>query len=152
MTHPQFFIAHPPPLPLYFMTGPIRGSATDTVIKCFRFIITFHVCGAVSMPFFFILFVCLFCPYCSKLVVFESRLCGGKLVVLLPVWRQACSFVACVAVGLFCITPLGRQASSFVLRLCGGEKEKKERGRSFVACVADSLKFVVLYYACGAAS
>ena len=28
----------------------------------------------------------LFCLCCSKLVVFESRLCGGKLVVLLPVW------------------------------------------------------------------
>ena len=45
-----------------------------------------------------------------------------------------------MAVSLFCITPLGRQASSFVPRLCGGEKEKKERGRSFVACVAVSLK------------
>ena len=93
-------------------------------------IFTFHVCGAVSTRFFFHLICSLFCLCCSKLVVFESRLCGGKLVVLFT----------CVAVSLFCITPLGRQASSFVPRLCGGEKEKKERGRSFVACVAVSLK------------
>ena len=70
------------------------------------------------------------------------------------VWLQACSFVVYVAVSLlFCFTPGGRQASSFILRLCGGGKEKKKRRRScFVACVAVSLKFVVLYYACGAAS
>ena len=56
---------------------------------------------------------------------------GAKLVVcIMPVWQQVCSFV---------------------LRLCGGEKEKekKEKISSFVACVAVSLKLVVLYYACG---
>ena len=106
-------------------------------------VFTFHACGAVSMPFFHFYSqgselvrrpVCsLFCLCCSKLVVFESRLCGGKLVVLLPVWQQACSFVACVAVNLLFLN---------------------------LACVAVSLQFcclcgckvVVLYYACGAAS
>ena len=46
-----------------------------------------------------------------------------------------------------------QQACSFVLRLCGGEKEKekKEKISSFVACVTVGLKLVVLYYACGAA-
>ena len=67
---------------------------------------------------------------------------------------------------LFCITPVWQQACSFVLRLCGGEKEKeKKRRSSFVACVAVSLKLVVLpsitpvgrractlYCACAAAS
>ena len=49
---------------------------------------------------------------------------------------------------------MGRQASSFILRLCGGgkEKEKKKKYSNFVACVAVSLKLVVLYYVCGAAS
>ena len=50
--------------------------------------------------------------------------------------------------------PVWQQACSFVLRLCGGEKEKekKEKISSFVACVTVGLKLVVLYYACGAAS
>ena len=46
-----------------------------------------------------------------------------------------------------------QQVSSFVLRQCGGEKEKekKEKISSFVACVTVGLKLVVLFYACGAA-
>ena len=37
---------------------------------------------------------------------------------------------------------MGRRACSFVLRVCGGGKEKKRKKRSsFVACVAVSLLF-----------
>ena len=65
----------------------------------------------------------------------------------MPVGRRACSlYYACVAASLlFCITPVGQQACSSVLRLCGGmeKKKKKKERRSFVACVAVSLKLVV---------
>ena len=152
-------------------------------------VFTFHACGAVSMPFFHFYSqgselvrrpVCsLFCLCCSKLVVFESRLCGGKLVVLLPVWQQACSFVACVAVNLlflnlacvavslqFCCLcgckvvvlyyACGAASLQFVLCLCGSQlvvlyyacvaaKKKRKTRRSFVACVAVSLKLVVFF-------
>ena len=70
--------------------------------------------------------------------------------------QRACSlYYACVAASFkICITPVTvwQQACGFVLGLCGGEKEKKERRKIFVACVAVSLRLVVLYYACGEAS
>ena len=88
---------------------------------------------------------------------------GGELVVCItPVWRRKKQKqkkkkekkkFCCLCGGKF-ITPVWQQACSFVLRPCGGEKnknkKKKKRRRSFVACVAVSLKLVVLYYACGA--
>ena len=86
---------------------------------------------------------------CSKLVVFESRLRGGKLVVLLPVWLCACCFV---------LRLWGGKLVVFYYACVSAEKKKtkkqknKERRRSFVACVAVSLKLVVLCYACGAVS
>ena len=78
-----------------------------------------------------------FCCLCGcnlKACCIVLRLWGGELVVcIMPVWRQACSFV---------------------LRLCGGgkgkKKRKRERRKNFVTYVAVSLKLVVLYYACGA--
>ena len=65
-------------------------------------------------------------------------------------WRQACSFVACVAVSfeaccfvlrlyggklVVCIVPVWHQAYSFALRLCGSEKEKKTKEKKKFCCL-----------------
>ena len=73
----------------------------------------------------------------------------------MPVGRRACSlYYACVAASLlFCITPVGQQACSSVLRLCGGVEKKKEKKREkkFCCLCGCKLKACSLYYACGAA-
>ena len=53
---------------------------------------------------------------------------------------------------LCCLCGYKLEACCLVLRLRDGKKEKIKRRSGFVACVAVSLKLVVLYYACGAAS
>ena len=56
---------------------------------------------------------------------------------------------------LFCITSVWQQACSFVLRPCGGEKEKEKKEKEWFCCLCGcKLKACCFaeYYACRAAS